>query len=131
MNETNQRSPEKRRTKRVIPSPDQPVHVELKGSDFIEGTTAVNVSQEGIGISVPHGFKGYNLDEVFDIIIKLPEPVSRSFSTTAKVIHHQGNNFGVQFENLETEDKEDLWAYIDHRLVNTDSASLMKMLYGV
>jgi len=113
-----------------MPAPDQPVHVDLKGSDFAEVTTAVNISKEGIGISVPHGFKGCNLDEIIDIIVKLPEPVRRNFSTTAKVIYHQGNNFGVQFENLEREDEEDLWAYIEHRLVNTDGTSLMKMLYG-
>ena len=130
MNDTSQQPSQKRRTKRVTPAPDQPVRVDLKGQDFIEAIFAVNISKEGIGITLPQDFEGSNLDEVTDILVKLPEPVNHSFSATAKVIHHHGNNFGVQFKNLKKDDEESLSKYIEHRLVNTDSVSLMKMLYG-
>jgi|GEM_PF-2748860 len=130
MNDINQQQPDKRHTKRVIPAPDQPVRVDLKGQGFDETTSAVNISEEGIGLSLPDDFLGSNFDEAITVLVKLPEPINHSFSAAAKVVHQQGKSFGVQFESLQKEDVESLSKYIEHRLVNTDSFSLMKMLYG-
>jgi len=130
MTDTSQQTPEKRRAVRVTPASERPVRIDLMGEGFIEVTSAVNVSKEGVGISVPHGFEGYNLDALTVILVNLPEPVNHSFSTTVKVIHQQGNNFGAQFEKLEKEDAEKLFSYIEHQLKKTDGAALLKMIYG-
>lgn len=130
MNDSTQQPTDKRVTKRVTPTPDQPVHIDLKGPDFVETTTAINVSREGIGISIPHGFNDRNLDEINTIFVKLPEPVNHSFSAAIKVIHHEGNNFGVEFKTMEKEDEKILCDYIEHQLMNTTGIDLLKMLYG-
>lgn len=129
MNDSSQQ-PEKRITKRVAPSRDQPVHINVEGVASEEAITAVNVSKEGMGLLLPEGFEGCDLDEVTVILVKLPEPVNHSFSTTVKIVHRQGNKCGVRFADLVKEDEESLSGYIEYRLVNTDGASLMKMLYG-
>jgi len=80
----------------------------------------MNISKEGMAMLVPTGFEGCNLDDVIVILVKLPEPVNYSFSTTAKVVHRQDNKCGVLFTNLIKEDEESLFSYIEHRLVNTN-----------
>lgn len=120
--------PEKRRTIRVTPEPDHPVHIDLIGNDFIKVTIAENVSKEGVGICVPHGFRGYNLDTLVDILVKLPGPIDYSFSTTVKITHLQGNNFGAQFESMEKEDRKNLHAYIEKQLKKMDGDALLKMI---
>jgi len=112
MTNATQKTLEKRRSPRVTPEPDQPVGIHLIGQDYVEVTNAINVSIEGIGICVPHGFHDVNLDKLAEVLIKLPEPVDCSFTATVKIAHRQGNNFGAQFMDIAEKDAKMLHAYI-------------------
>ena len=122
---------EKRLTKRVLPAQDQPVGIVIQGEGCTETTHATNISQHGLGITVSEGFKGCDLDTSVEIEVALPDPVNHSFSARVKIIHQQGSNYGVRFEEVAQKDGEILSRYIDHRLVNADGTSVMKALYGI
>ena len=128
MTDVTQQQPEKRREIRVNPEPGHPVRIDLMGNGFIEVTTAANVSKEGIGIKVPHGFKGYNLDGLAEILIKLPKPVEHSFSSTVRIIHQKDQNFGALFASIEKKDAIKLHHYIEGRLKQMDGRELLKMI---
>jgi hypothetical protein len=64
---------EKRRYVRVKPKPEEPVEVQLMGSNFIDVLYAKDISEGGIGIIVEHDFKDYDIGGLIDIIITLPK----------------------------------------------------------
>jgi len=130
MNEARQ-LPEKRLTKRVLPAQDQPIEVVIKLKDCTETTHATNISRHGMGIVLADEFQGCDINGSAYIDVKLPQPVNHSFSARVKIVHQQGNQFGIRFEIITSVDEEILSRYIDHRLVNTDGASVMKALYGI
>jgi len=107
-----------RRDIRVQPETASPIRIDLMGRDFIEVTHATDISLQGVGIQVLHGFKGYDLHDKVELLIMLPIPVSHSIRTAAHVVHLQGDLFGIEYENLQREDYKKVHQYIAYRLEN-------------
>ena len=120
--------PEKRCTNRVTPDPDRPVDVQLVDQDYTLVTSAINLSIEGIGICVLRGILDTNIDNLSKIQVTLPEPVDYSFTTTVRIVHQQGGNFGAQFEDIAQEDAKKLHSYIESRLKKLDADALLKIV---
>ena len=111
--------PDRRLTLRVSPEFHVPIKVDIVGADFIDIFYAVDISIGGIGIKVPHQFKGCKTERVVECRVSLPNPVSFSFHTQGKVIHINGDRFGVSFYNLQEKTETHLDEYISYRLKST------------
>jgi len=122
---------EKRRTKRVLPAPDQPVLISMQLERCPGTVHATNISQYGMGISLPEDFKTYGIETSVRVEVALPEPVNEKFTAMVKIVHQQDSNYGVRFEEIAKQDEVLLLKYIDHRLENADGTSVMKALYGI
>lgn len=107
-----------RRDIRVLPENASPIRIDLMGRDFIEVTHATDISLAGVGIHVLHGFKGYDLHDKVELLILLPIPVSHSIRTAARVVHLQGDFFGIEYDNIQRADYKKLHQYIAYRLEN-------------
>jgi len=124
------RKKDKRQAIRVVPEADFPVRIDLMGDNLNETTTAVDVSNQGIGINVPLGFRGSDLDSLLKINIWLPEPTEYSFSATVKIIHQKGKGLGAQFERIEKKDAKKLHEYIEQQLKHMSGDAILEMVDG-
>ena len=68
----------RRRYFRAVPEEGHPIHLDINGENFIEILTAVSISQKGIGIRVPHGFKGCKINKQVELVLSLPNPINQS-----------------------------------------------------
>jgi len=102
-----------RRCSRVVPSAEQPIRVDINGDGFIDVLEATDISPGGLGVMVPHGFKGCNLNSLVSLIIQLPFPVNKHIKAIGKVIHLNEKNFGISFVNMSRGEEDRIQAYID------------------
>lgn len=112
---------EKRRYIRVIPKENEPIEIQLIGSNFIDILNAKDISEGGIGIFVPHNFEGCEIGGIIDILIKLPK--TKSFVVKGKIIHKQTQNphfFGVEFIEISPENQAKIRNYVQKRLEETN-----------
>ena len=62
----------KRAAQRVEPRPSAPVEVQVMGQGSLDVLLARNVSETGIGVYVPHGFAGFDLEAEVELVVTLP-----------------------------------------------------------
>jgi c-di-GMP-binding flagellar brake protein YcgR len=103
-----------RRHLRVRPNPAAPVRVDIMGEGFLEVLRARDISVGGLGIRVPHGFAGCDIDGEVELIVTLGR--GRPFKTRAAIRHlsKTGSDqvFGVEFVALSPEQRESVEAYV-------------------
>lgn len=110
----------RRRHTRVVPLEGERIEVRVEGVDFQELLYAQDISEGGIGVIVPSGFKGRDLSEAVEVLIKLPNHAP--FQTTARVRHLSSKSnqnaslFGLQFEDLSEDGKNKIGAYVRARM---------------
>ncbi len=125
----------RRETERVIPEPGAPVRVHINGEDFIEVIDAIDISEGGIRISVRHRFAGCHVDQPASVIVHLPAPISRHFSTHGRIRHVLGDSFGIQFAGLSPADLALLRQYVRLRsnaaAPTRDMRSSLRRLFGL
>ena len=102
----------RRKFVRVTPEPDAPVRVDISGADFIETIKAVDISENGVGIIVQHGFHGCHVDQPATFIIHLPQPINKFFRVEGMIRHVRNHSFGVRFTNLSDKSRALVRQYI-------------------
>jgi len=104
---------------RVEPEAYAPIRVDINGADFIDIFYATDISKGGIGLKVPHRFRGCKTERMVECLVQLPLPVHYSFHAQGKVVHISGDRFGVSFYNLQEKTEARLEDYINYRLKGT------------
>ena len=93
------------------------------GDGFLDVLYARDVACGGVGVHVPHGFKGCDLDQEVELIVSLPG--SRSFCVSGRIRHsttfRDETFFGVEFTNLASADRDKLKRYVKERQREEDS----------
>ena len=91
------------------------------GRAFLDILHAVDISEGGVAIKVPHLFVGCRLEDDVELIVTLPG--DRPFLARARIRHLQRahNFFGVQFTELQRADLERIKLYIARRSAQDDS----------
>lgn len=99
---------------RVQADPSAPVRVDIMGHGFLDVLNARDISVGGLGIRVPHGFVGCDIDGEVDLIVTLGR--AAPFKTTGSIRHHgkvaHDQLFGVEFTSLSPKQLEAVEAYI-------------------
>lgn len=103
---------ERRRFIRITPERSAPVRVDINGVDFIETIHAADISESGIGIVVPHGFRGCHVDEPATFVIHLPQPINKFFRVEGLIRHVRDQSFGVRFTNMSDKSRALVRKYI-------------------
>jgi len=116
---------------RVTPEPNAPVRVDINGENFIETIRAVDISENGIGITVPHGFQGCHVDQPASFVIYLPQPVNKFFRVEGLIRHVRNNSFGVRFTNLNDKSRALLRQYIGVWLKKRGFWNYLRYVVGV
>jgi c-di-GMP-binding flagellar brake protein YcgR len=84
------------------------------GRGFLDVLSARDISIGGLGISVPHGFAGCDIDSDVDLIVTLGR--TRPFKARGAIRHHgrpgSEHVFGVEFSGLSPEQQQAIEAYI-------------------
>ena len=88
---------------RVRPTKVAPVEVQIMGRGRLDVLRARNVSETGIGVYVPHGFEGCDLDEEVGLVLSFPG--QRAFLARGIIKHrtdggHEGHHFGLHFTKI-------------------------------
>ncbi len=91
---------------RVTPRGGAPVEIQVMGPGRLDVLNARNVSQTGIGVYVPHGFSGCDLEAEVELVITLPG--ERSFLARGLIKHQtesggEGRHFGLVFTEISQE----------------------------
>jgi len=106
---------EQRRHSRVETSNEAPVRIDINGEDFIDVLAAVDISEGGMGLNVPHRFEGCNLDDLVSMIVQMPGPENNYFSAMGRIMHISNDAFGVAFVGLSEVARQQIRAYITSR----------------
>lgn len=101
-----------RRFLRIKPDSDAPVKVDINGDDFIEVVKAVDISEGGIRVTVPHRFAGCHIDQPVSFIISLPRPIGKHISLEGRIKHVHADSFGVSFSNMGEHERRFIRRYI-------------------
>jgi hypothetical protein len=118
--------------RRVKPHPAQPIELQVLGNGFIEVLKARDISIGGIGVHVPHGFAGCDINSELQILVKLPG--AKPFMASARVrnLSKTGGNtsFGVEFLNLSKWGQERVNQYVTQRLAEGGASDFVQMAAG-
>jgi len=102
---------------RIEPKAGQPIQVNINGEDFIDITNAVDISLGGVGLKVPHEFKGCELARQVSFIIDLPtEPKKQCVQVHGRILHVSGQRFGVSFTDMSKANRQKIKKYIGGRI---------------
>ena len=110
----------RRRHIRVVPKDGERIEVRVEGVDFREMLLAQDISEGGIGVIVPSGFKGRDLSELVEVLISLPS--LPPFQAVAKVRHLSSKKadsdslFGLEFVDLSADGREKIAIYVRARM---------------
>ncbi len=108
---------DRRNYKRIQPKPGKPIRVNVNGEDFIDIFNAVDISVGGVGLKVPHEFKGCELNQQVSFIIDLPgETTKQCVQVKGRILHVSGQKFGVSFTELTPANREKIRKYIGERI---------------
>lgn len=107
---------ERRKHIRILPEHNYPISVDINGENFIEVLKAIDISEGGLGISVPSELKGCYTDMPVTLVISLPQPVEYLFSVLGKIKHVANKKFGVIFLNLDKTSLMKIRQYIAYRI---------------
>lgn len=104
-----------------MPREGERIEVRVEGVDFAEMLIAQDISEGGIGVVVPSGFKGRDLSETVEVLIRLPQ--HGAIQAVAKVIHlsskaDEKSNclFGLAFTELGDDARTKIAAYVRARM---------------
>lgn len=101
---------------RVLPENEHPVHIDINGENFLDIVRAIDISERGLGIRVPHEFKGCHIDKLVSLIVELPHPIHQHFTAQGKIRHKTDKVFGVTFIGLHGAERKKLQQYIAYRI---------------
>jgi len=110
-----------RRTARAVPTTGQAIRVDINGDNFIDVVKATDISCGGLGVEVPHGFKGCNLNSLASVIIQLPHPVNEHITAKGRVIHINEEKFGISFVSISQSSEDKIQDYIDFQYTGHQS----------
>lgn len=113
---TRLQSGSQREAVRVRPDAQAGVTVHINGSDFIEIQKALDISEGGIRLRVPHRFEGCRIDGLVGLVITLPVPDTQPFRLEGRIRHIQEDTFGIQFAGSNDKARQLLRRYIALRL---------------
>ena len=105
-----------RRYFRAVPEAEHPIHLDINGENFIEILTAVSISQKGIGIKVPHRFKGCEINKQVELVLSLPYPINQSIVIYGKIRYIANLIFGIIFTEMNSENDKIIRKYIKYRI---------------
>ena len=106
----------RRRYFRAVPEKEYPIHLDINGENFIEILTAVSISQKGIGIKVPHGFKGCKINNAVELVLSLPYPINQDIVIFGNIKYVTNQIFGVIFTKTSIENNKIIRNYIKYRI---------------
>jgi c-di-GMP-binding flagellar brake protein YcgR len=103
---------------RVKPAAGQHIEVHIMGAGFLEVLRARDISIGGLAVIVAHGFRGYDINDPVDLVVKLG--LERPFSARG-IIRHQSKQasvpfFGIKFTEISADNLERVRRYVDKRL---------------
>jgi hypothetical protein len=116
---------------RVSPQRGAPVRDDINGDDFIEVIKAVDISEGGIRIIVPHRFEGCHTNEPVSLIICLPAPINKELSVKGKIKHVSKDSFGVHFIGLDHKARAEVRRYIGTEIRNRSLWDYVRYLLGI
>ena len=106
----------RRRYFRAVPEAEHLIHLDINGENFIEILTAISISQKGIGIRVPHGFKGCKINKPVELVLSLPYPINQDILISGEIKYVANLMFGVIFTKTSSENNKMIRQYIKHRI---------------
>ena len=101
---------------RVEPEEQNPIRVDVNGDGFIDVFNATDISQNGIGVQVPHKFADCKTQSEVSLIISLPNPTPASIRVNGVIRHVDSQQFGIMFTDITPEDQEKIRDYVHYRL---------------
>lgn len=106
------------RVQRVIPLRFAPVEIQVMGEGSLDVLRARNVSATGLGVYVPHGFEGFDLSAVVELVVTLPGETP--FLARGKIKHvteseGEARHFGLQFSEIDKQHRRLLERYVKSR----------------
>ncbi len=123
---------DRRKNRRIVPSPKEPINININGENFIDILKANDISIGGIGITVPHGFRKCNLNELVLFVIELPIKGKKKFITVQGIIKHvAGERFGVEFKNMTEMARFLIQIYISSRIKEESIIEWMRYKIGL
>lgn len=105
-------------TKRVTPLRSAPVEVQVMGRESLDVLHARNVSPSGLGVYVPHGFVGFDLEAEVELVITLPGVTPFLASGVIKHVTGGGEearHFGLSITKIDRINRLALDRYIRSR----------------
>lgn len=101
---------------RVEPEEAFPIRVDINGEGFIDVFNATDISQNGIGVLVPHKFADCKTQSEVSLIITLPKPTTQNIRVNGVIRHVDSQQFGIMFTDITPEDQEKIREYVHYRL---------------
>lgn len=100
---------------RVRPLAAQPVEIQVMGTGTLDVLHARDISTSGVGIYVPHRFRGCDIDSEVELVVTLPK--RRPFLTRGVIRHVTRHGepteyFGVEFTDLRDAHRKQIQAYV-------------------
>jgi hypothetical protein len=106
---------ERRRAPRFIPPRDMPAELQIIGTDVLEIPKVVDISDNGLAISVPHEFNGQAPEQHVDLLLTLHgQGTVRARSTIRHVSRGRADTtiFGVELNAMSEDDRAKLRNYL-------------------
>ena len=91
---------EKRQYIRVKPNPKYPISIDVNGENYLHSLTVEDISQGGVGVSMPGSFESCIIDTPVSFVIDLPFPKPLLLRGLGRIKHVSDDRFGVVFEIL-------------------------------
>ena len=91
------------------------IEIQIMGPGYLDIVEARDLSLGGVGVRIPHGFKGCDLSMPVDLILTFPS--HKSFMVQGRVVHRTSENaksdfFGVEFMRLARDHRKIIEEYI-------------------
>ncbi len=107
-----------RKAPRVRPADNEPIEIQINGAGFMEILYARDISTEGVGIWVPHKFKGCQIPGEVAVVVTLPgiEPFIGIGMLRHRTPDEEQEVFGIEFTQIANLDRSHIDAYVKRRL---------------
>jgi len=103
------------RSTRVRPPASERVEVQIMGPGFLDVVEARDIGLGGVGVWIPHGFRGCDLSAPVELVLTLPS--YKSFLVRGTIKHRtaasaESEFFGVEFDRLPSEHQKAIADYM-------------------
>ncbi len=122
---------DKRRYPRIRPGKDLPIRVDINGENFMDILFANDICESGVGIFVPHEFRGCSLEKAVSLVVALPLPVKGYVTLPGKICHISDKIFGVTFEGPPRKERRLIQDYISCKIKDEPWITILKYRLGV